>query len=118
MYKIRVILDTKEEGGTECYNMEQNQIVKLGVRIFKKEKILEMKYFILLYRCRPEDSHYVFVNNLQNGNYFVYNYFINDTDGNEIFYHEQFDKEQFEYIFLVNEFMDDTYYPKAWKVLS
>jgi hypothetical protein len=104
-------LETNNEFGTEPWMMEENGLIKLGKMIFRREKILELEKFIILYIIDETLAHYVFVERTGN-EYYVYNYTTEDDRFvNKSLNGDEFEKEFFKY--RRDEELD---YPIAWKI--
>ena len=102
------------ENGTDRWNLAKNSLLKLGKPTYNKNKILEMKAFILLYSFSRSNAHYVFIIKLDDGNFQIFNYYNNE---NETYVNSIMDQTDFfQKILNKNPKISNLDYPLAWPI--
>ena len=115
--RLNHICQTNEEYGTYRWSMKENTIVKLKKPVYNREKILELKKFILLYSFKFLNrvcTHYIFVEK-DNDIYKLYNYLHSDENN---YVNRSMDKNSFIKKVIKNNPTphDNLDYPVAWEI--
>ena len=110
--------NTSDEYGTEIWEIEDNKIIELKKKTFDKEKILNLKAFIMLFYVGNFSAHYVFVEKDETSIDPCYNVYNYGRSGAHKYTQLFYQKDEFiQEFFKLRDDVDDYDYPIAWELL-